>query len=1117
MRSSLFFCTRYSIFSIGWTLLALAGARVHADPATESYLASLPARVVSIEVQPPSIEIDNPYQYVQLIVTGNLDDGTQVDLTRRVELEGHENLVSISEEGLVRPVSDGGGALTIRFASNTVSVPLSISRQDEPISPDFIQDVNPVLSKVGCNAGTCHGSADGQNGFKLSLRGYDALYDHRSLVDDVAGRRFNRAAPDQSLMLLKTSGGVPHVGGALTQPGMPYYEILRAWINSGVPLDLDSPRVVRIELTPQNATLALPGLSQQIKVIAIYADDSTRDVTAEAIISASDTEVLETNDAALVTGIRRGEAAVLARYEGAYAATRIFCMGDRSGYAWTDPPSNNYVDGLVYEKLQQMRILPSELCSDTEFIRRISLDLTGTIPSTEQVTTFVQDDRETQVKRDELIDQLIGSSDFVDYWSYKWADLLQVNRRYLTTEGARRYYQWIHDAVESNMPYDEFAYAILSGSGSTMDNPPAAYYQIQREPATTMENTTHLFLAVRFNCNKCHDHPFERWTQDQYYNMAAYFAQIGRAEDPNFQGQKIGGSEVEGATPAVEIISDNNSGEVTHDRTGEVTSPQFPYEFEGMPQAEGARREQMAQWMTAQGNPYFATSYVNRLWAYLTGIGLIDPIDDIRAGNPPSNPELLERMRSEFVESGFDTRQLIATVCKSRTYQLSFASNAWNADDSINYSHRVPKRLPAEVLYDAIHAATGANSQLPGVPAGTRAIQLADNSAKLPDGFLDLFGRPPRESACECERSTGVMLGPVMNLVNGPTIADAIGQKDNALSQIVAENEDDAEVVRLIYLRILNRLPTEQETAFCIEVIRNNSYEQDLEGQLASLADYQVSVDARQQNWEERLVAIPGLWSNLVLESGESEAGATFTLQDDDSILVGGTLAKDTQTFVFHTDATNLTGIRIEGLTDESLPANGPGRANDGNFVLSELELSVAPMDDPSASEGVALQNALADFSQESYTVAYAIDGNVDTGWAIWPQVGENHEAAFEATEKFGFDGGTVITVKLTHNHARGEYNYGRFRIGVTNMESPIDLENGDLPEAIHAIMSTPAEQQTEAQRNQLRDYHRSLDTQLTELQDMVDYLTLPGGSRQCGAQDIAWALINSPAFLFNH
>ena len=356
---------------------------------------------------------------------------------------------------------------------------------------------------------------------------------------------------------------------------------------------------------------------------------------------------------------------------------------------------------------------------------------------------------------------------------------MQVNRKFLGEKGAAALRDWIRHAVATNMPYDKFAYAVLTASGSNLENPPASYFKILRDPGDAMENTTQLFLAVRFNCNKCHDHPFERWTQDQYYQLAAFFAQVGHKDDPQFAKIEDRRHRRRGGQAAGRGDLRRRCGRGPQsDHAGRAGRPSSRTRIADMPSAGENLREQFAHWMTSTKNPYFAKSYVNRLWSYLLGVGIIEPIDDIRAGNPPTNPELLDRLTAEFIASGFDVQNLQRLICKSRTYQLSIATNKWNEDDTINYSHAMARRLPAEVLYDAVFQVTGATRQLSGMPAGARAAEVRDPSVNSPDGFLDLFGRPARESSCECERSSGMMLGPALNLVNGPTIADAIDRAE---------------------------------------------------------------------------------------------------------------------------------------------------------------------------------------------------------------------------------------------------------------------------------------------------------------------------------------------------
>lgn len=1081
---------------------ALVGAALTvallAAPSPAAPLEQLPANVklVAIEAQPAAIEFQRRFQYVQVLLTGVTDAGDRLDVTRMAEAQTPANVVAVSDRGLVRATADGQGEIRFAVAGQSVAVPVSVSGQGADYQVSFVRDVMPTLSKLGCNAGTCHGSQDGKNGFKLSLRGYDAQFDFRALTDDLAGRRFNRTAPDHSLMLLKPSGGVPHVGGVLTHPGEPAYEMLRSWIASGVKLDLDSSRVTAIELFPKNPQIPLPGMTQQIRVVATYSDGAMRDVTADAFIESSLAEVVEADKQGLITAVRRGEAAVLARFEGSYAATRIIVMGDRSGYAWQETPENNYIDTLVYEKLRRVKVLPSGLCSDAEFIRRVSLDLTGLPPTPQEVYAFLADARDTRTKRDELVDRLIGSTDYVEHWTNKWADLLTVNRNFLSEKGAWALREWIRQAIASNMPYDKFAHTVLTGSGSTFENPAAAYMRVLREPGPAVENSTQLFLAVRFNCNKCHDHPFERWTQNQYYQLAAYFAQVGRKPGPE---------------PQEEIIFDSGAGEVTHARTGVLTPPAFPYQHDDLAPAGTSRREQFAHWVASAKNQYFAKSYVNRIWSYLLGLGIIDPIDDIRAGNPPSNPELLDRLTAEFISSGFNMQELLRVICKSRVYQHSIETNQWNEDDGINYSHALARRLPAETLYDAVHSVTGSTPRLPGVPVGFRASQLPDSANELSDGFFSLFGKPPRESACECERSGGVILGQALNLVNGPTIADAIADPANRISSLVNSVSDDRKLIEELFVAMLSRLPTEAEVATGLQALRGF----DEEGSLltAALASYEKDkLPAKFDEWARTSQATA--WTLLDPTAMTATGGATFAKQPDGSVVVTGpNPTPDTYTLSIETDLVGVTALRLELLADPSLPGSGPGRAMNGNFVLNELQVAAAPRGGQASP--VALQNATADFSQEGYPVANAIDGKPETGWAGHPKTGVNHMAVFETAANVGAAGGTTLTITLTQQYP--EHNIGKFRLSATTSPRPVRAEGDLLPQPIVQALATPADQRTDEQRAVLLQHYRSIDAELLALQQAVnEHVQQAGQARLRGAQDLAWALLNSPAFLFN-
>jgi len=1056
---------------------------------------SLPegAKLQELQVFPDKALLDGRYGYRQALVTAVLENGDRIDVTRMVETTAPD-FVTVTKQGEVRARSDGRGEVLFKLGSHEATLPVEVSKYDKPRKVGFVQDVQPILSRVGCNSGTCHGSQKGKNGFKLSLRGYDPEFDHRALIDDLKGRRFNRAAPDRSLFLMKTSGAVPHEGGVLLDTDGPYYEILRSWVSAGVELDLDAPRVTRIEIFPQNPLMALPGQRQQTAVLATYSDGMVRDVSAEAFVESSNPEVTEVNAEGIVTALRRGESALLARFEGKYSATQLFVMGDRSGFEWKPAAQNNYIDELVDKKLQRIKALPSPVCSDEEFLRRVSLDLTGLPPRVKDVRNFLIDSRDSGVKRRELVDRLIGSSEFVDFWSNKWSDLLQVNPKFLGKRDAGGFRQWIRQAVVSNMPYDQFVRSILTASGSTVQNPPAAYYKILKDPETVMENTTHLFLGVRFNCNKCHDHPFERWTQRNYWELASYFARVGRDNAPD----------------AVAEIPDRDKEKLIVDReTGEVKSPypggvevSFPYSYPGLQEAEGPRRRQLANWLTSASNPYFAKSFVNRLWSYFFGIGLIDPVDDIRAGNPPSNPELLDRLTRDFVDSGFNARKLMQLICDSRAYQQSIETNQWNEDDNSNFSHALARRLPAETLYDAIHIATGSLPRIPGKRAGLLAVELSDPSVKIADGFLDLFGRPPRESACECERATNVSLGQSLSLVNGPTVANALRDSNNAIARLTEVEGDVNRIVEELFLMFLGRMPNKNEA---VEIgasldAFNPSIKDSLPAE--SLKTFEDEYSAFVTDQRKNVVD----WHPLKPTTLRSSDNATFAEQEDGSLLVSGESVKGQghlyYTMVAWTDLKDIRGVRVETISDESLPKNGPGRHTDGNFFLTDLRVSAVSATNSAESKVLKLQTGTESFTQAGGSARRAIDEDPggNTGWGIYNRTGRNQEAWFEATEGVGFDGGTLLTFSMRFAERLG---FGRFRLSVGTSKGPIRWD-GSLSAGAVAALKTSDDKLSDEQKLHLHRYY------------VFKHPKVQNRLRLYGAQDVAWALVNSPAFLFN-
>lgn len=1064
--------------------------------ATESESLPAGAKLVEVTAYPSLVEIEEVFAYRQVLLTGRLDTGDLVDVTRMAEvtLNAETEIVTVTPDAMVRASEDGSGELQFTVGEHTVSVPVKVSGQTESYRASFVQDVMPAMSKIGCNSGICHGAAKGRNGFKLSLRGNDPLFDHRALTDDLAGRRFNRAVPDRSLFLLKVSGRLPHVGGVLARPGEPYYSILRGWITGGARLDLESPRVESIEVHPKSPVMPLPGLKQGFAVLATYTNGRVRDVTAEAFVETSNTEVVSV-EGGTVKSLRRGEAAILVRYEGRYAAVPLIVMGDRSDYEWKDVAEYSYIDTLVYKKLKSVKSLPSDVCTDAEFLRRVSLDLTGLPPTPKEVRTFLMDRRSSRTKRDELVDRLIGGAEFVDFWTNKWSDLLLVNRNFLGPQGAEALRSWVREQVASNVNYDEFVYSVLATSGSTMKNPPAAYYKVLREPEIAMENTTQLFLGIRFSCNKCHDHPFERWTQANYWQLASYFARVGRknVEGSPLMPQRVG---TEGAGPAFEeIIFDAEEGDVTPPYGG-VVHAAFPYEHTGQISTESHRRDQLARWLTSADNPYFAKSFVNRVWSYFFGIGFIEPADDIRAGNPPTNPELLERLTEDFIKSDFDVRALMRLILKSKVYQHSIATNKWNEDDDINFSHALARRLPAETLYDAIHQATGSVTRLPGMRTGSRAAELLDSTVKVPDGFLDLFGKPARESACECERGSGMSLGHSLSLVNGPTVSEAIRDPQNAIADLVEAESNAGKVVEELFLSFLGRKASLEEQKTLLKLLDP--------GDLANLESLSLpdsaQVAAEEAAWEKEQSLVD--WTLLEPEYLKSAGGATFTRQDDGSTLVSGeSPERDTYTLVATTELQGVTGLRLEVLPDESFKEKGPGRDRRGNFVLTGIGLAAVPVKDPKAAKGVVLENVTATFSQAGYPVASSIDGRPLTGWAIIPQNGKRNAAVFEFKDDVGVEGGVILTITMDQQYGRAA-TLGRFRLWLTTTPRPVRARR--VSKEIDTVLRTERDKRTEEQKAELFRYFIS---------------ERPASGKRirlAAAQDIAWALINSPAFLFN-
>lgn len=760
--------------------------------------------ITSLKTFPESLTLEHARDGRRVLVSGQTKDGNWIDVTSWAVLKPTSEGVKVLDDGYIFPKTVGPTNIKVTVKNLDINLPINVKSIDTP-PVSFVRDVMPILSHAGCNNGTCHGGAKGKNGFKLSLRGYDPEFDYELLIEDISGRRFNRAFPEQSLMLLKPTSEVPHKGGQVIVPDSRDYQRIHQWISEGVVSDVgQTQRVERLEVFPNAAELSMPGSMQQLIVIAHYPDGTTRDVTREAKFTSSVNEVAKVTDDGVVTAERRGETAILTRYEGAYSTNGIIVMGDRSGYEWVETPEYNYIDTYVHNKLKRLKILPSDLCTDEEFVRRIYFDMTGLPPTPEQVRGFLMDKTESKVKREKLIDVLVNSTEYVDHWTHKWGDLLQSNRKFLGERGMWLFQEWIHEAIAQNRPYNKFVHDLITATGSAYANPAANYFRVSREYTAAVENTTQLFLGVRFSCNKCHDHPFEVWTQNQYYEFGAFFSNV------KLKNGRLPGEEV--------VYASFNPTPVKHPRTLAVVEASVP--FGETKKSAVNQRDSLAEWLTSADNPMFAKAGVNRIWSYFMGRGIIEPVDDIRTSNPPSNPELLDALTKDFVESGFDMKHVMKTIARSRTYQQSIKTNKWNKEDTINFSHATARRLTAEQLLDAIGIATGSQPKFEGVPNNLRAVQLPDSKVK-DDGFLKLFGRPERESSCECERTSDVSLAHAMNLINGPTVANAIIDPTGRIAKLLKEDKDDRSIIEELYLATLARLPQDNEYATAVEHFAN--------------------------------------------------------------------------------------------------------------------------------------------------------------------------------------------------------------------------------------------------------------------------------------------------------
>jgi len=763
------------------------------------------ASLQRVTPNPAEVELTGPGAVYRLLIDGDLETGFTVDLTRRAAFRSHDpKIVEIGETGLLRSVSDGTTSVDVNVEGRTFTVPVVVRNSSAPRAFHFENDVVPILSRFGCNASGCHGKAEGQNGFKLSVFGFDPVADRAALIGEARGRRVFPAAPEQSLVLQKASGGMPHGGGIRIPRGSSEYRTLRDWIAAGTPAgDPRAPHVTEIRLVPSERRMPMRE-SQQLRVVARWSNGSEADVTQHARFQTNNEELARVDDFGLVaTGNTPGEAAIMASYMGTVGVFRALVPRAESAGSEPRPPVYNFIDELVDARLKKLNIAPSGLADDAEFLRRVSLDCIGVLPTAEETRAFLADSHPD--RRARLVDALLDRPEFAEYWALKWSDLLRVDRLTLGHKQAYAYYAWIRDAFDRNQPWDELVREILAAEGLLKNHPAGYLYKVETNPGRIASTVSQVFLGVRIECAQCHHHPYDRWSQTDYFGMQAYFTQLKSK-----------------STPEGELLASLAGEKTLHPRTGEEVFAHPLGTANPATSPEGDRRRLLAAWLTAPENPWFARSFVNRVWAHFAGRGLVEPVDDFRLTNPPTNPALLDALAAHFVERKFDVRALVRTICLSRTYQLSSRPNATNERDEQNYSRALFKRLDAEVLFDAICRTTGVGEKFAGVPTGVRAVQLWDS--QVPHYFLRTFGRPVRATACQCERTVEPNVSQVLHVLNSPEIQGKLSHAGGRIAALVDRFDgDDPRLVEELYLTFFNRYPEEKERAAAVDYMAGNA------------------------------------------------------------------------------------------------------------------------------------------------------------------------------------------------------------------------------------------------------------------------------------------------------
>ena len=746
-----------------------------------------------IEIFPSSVSLTSAVDRQTFVIQRIEPDGTTFDVTSQAVIALTDPAIAKLDAGTILPVANGETKLTVTVGELTAEILVAVAAHDvyPPIS--FRNDIMPVFSRAGCNAGNCHGAARGKDGFRLSLYGFDPAGDFHRLTREMPGRRINLATPEECLLVNKATGSVTHTGGTLFERDSRLYEAVVQWLKDGAPIDPgEVPAVTSLDIFPKSAVLVGTEAKQKLSVRAHYADGTDRDVTHLAYFMTSNDNSVAVDQSGNAIAKNRGEAFIMARFDTHTEGIPVIVLPADDQFAWpSDITGNNYIDSLIHTKLKNLHIAPSGVCNDAEFIRRVSIDICGVVPTAAEVTEFVADPASD--KRAKLVDQLLERKEFVDIWVMKWSELLQIRSTQIVSYKATLlYYNWLQKQIQNNVPVDQMVRELLSSEGGTFTNPATNFFEAERDTLKLSENVAQVFLGARIQCAQCHNHPFDRWKMSDYYQFAAFFSQIGRKA---------------GSDPREQIVFNSGGGEMRHPVSGANMPPRFLGGDE--PDVQGQdRRKILAGWLASRENPMFARNLANIVWAHFMGRGIVHEVDDVRISNPPSNGPLLEELGSRFAGYEFDFKQLVRDICNSRAYQLTTTTNPTNELDESNFSHAALRRIRAEVMLDVISQITETENKFRGLPVGAKAVEIADGNTS--SYFLTTFGRATRDTVCSCEVKMEPNLSQALHLINGEAVHAKITQ-GNVIGKLIEQGLDDRAVIMEIWLRCLAREPSEQE------------------------------------------------------------------------------------------------------------------------------------------------------------------------------------------------------------------------------------------------------------------------------------------------------------------